>query len=394
VRPIRILELRSVRGTGGGPEKTILFGAARANRRQFVNTVCYLRAEVDPDFHIDERADALGLDYVSIVERRAFDWAVVAELRQLVRDRAIDIIHAHDYKTDLLALLLAQMESAIPLTTAHGWTGHTMMERWVYYPGDKLILRYFPHVIAVSSEIRRQLLAWGCKPERVQVVLNGIDHLAFQRQTEQEAHARTALNIASDAVVIGSVGRLEPQKRFDLLIEAFARLRAQNPRAALVIAGEGSLRSTLQTQIDALRLTDSCRLIGHYSNVVLLHHALDLFVQSSAYEGTPNVVLEAMALGTPVIATNAGGTAELIRNGTDGLIIPSGSAEHLYQAMATALGDPTRAAAWTAAARRRTESDLSFENRMARVEAIYERLVFDRRPPNQPRPSEPRQIVC
>ncbi len=123
--PIRVLELRSVRGTGGGPEKTILLGAARSDKSRYVITVCYIRDRRDSIFAINERAAALGIDYVDVWEKNSFDRAIWPELRKLVRDRRIDIVHAHDYKTDLLALMLGRAEHVIPLTTSHGWTGNS-----------------------------------------------------------------------------------------------------------------------------------------------------------------------------------------------------------------------------------------------------------------------------
>jgi glycosyltransferase involved in cell wall biosynthesis len=378
--PIRVLELRSVRGTGGGPEKTILLGAARADARETAVTVCYLRDRADEVFGIDQRARQLNLDYVEIAEAGSLDWTVVPRLRRLVRERHIDIVHAHDYKTDLLALVLQRTESIIPLTTAHGWTGHSSMERRVYYPADKWLMRRFPQVVAVSSEIRDELLRWGCKPARVEVVLNGIDHRAFRRDPSRTADARAALGLADGAIAIGSVGRLEPQKRFDLLIEAFSRLRRslRDRTLHLFIAGEGSSRPELQSLIDKLQLGHCCHLIGHQSDIRGLHHALDLFVQSSEYEGTPNVVLEAMALETPVVVTAAGGTGELVRNGEEGLLIPHGSVDQLHLAMEEALRNPAATDARRQTARDRVEHDLSFDTRMATVQRIYERLVAAR----------------
>ncbi len=374
-QPIRVLELRSVRGTGGGPEKTILLGAARSAPHRFRVTVCYIRDVRDTVFGIDRWAADVGVDYVEVRERSSFDPAVWTQLRRIVRERRIKIVHAHDYKTDLLALLLAASDGIVPLTTAHGWTGHSAMERRLYYPADKLLIRRFPKVIAVSGEIRSELVRWGCRGERVDVILNGIDHVKFRRDPSRVAGARAALGLADGDIAIGSVGRLEPQKRFDLLIEAFASLRATMPRVHLFIAGEGSSRQGLEALIGERGLQDCCRLIGHTSDVAAFHHALDMFVQSSEYEGTPNVVLEAMAFGTPTVATDVGGTAELVRDGEDGLIVPPRSLARLVEAMQQVLSDPATAAARRIAARRRVETVLSFDARMSALERIYEGLV-------------------
>ena len=103
----------------------------------------------------------MGLDYVELVERTAFDYGMWVSLRELVRARGIDIVHAHDYKTNLLALMLARTEGVVPMTTAHGWTGHSWRERRLYYPMDKRMLRYFPFVVAVSGQIKSDLIRAG-----------------------------------------------------------------------------------------------------------------------------------------------------------------------------------------------------------------------------------------
>jgi glycosyltransferase involved in cell wall biosynthesis len=379
-RPIRVLELRSVRGAGGGPEKTILLGTAATDPSRFAITVCYLRDRRDDRFEMTRRAAKLKIDYVEIEERHSLDPAVWPQLRRLVRDRGIDIVHAHEYKSDLLAYMLSKVEPVIPLATAHAWTGHSWKERALYYPVDKWLLARFPKVIAVSSEIKRELAAWGARPDDVDVVLNGIDETLFRRDPARRAAERERYRVSPGDFVIGSVGRLEPQKRFDLLVEAFAAIHQARPDLRLIIAGEGSERPGLEAQIQRLGLGSACRLAGQTSDVAGFHHALDLFVQSSMYEGTPNVVLEAMALETPLVATDVGGTAELMRHQVDGLIVPPLNLMALTSAIRAALDDAGARQQWTEAARRRVETDLAFRTRMARVEAIYEQLMHGRRP--------------
>lgn len=382
---IRILEIRSVRGTGGGPEKTILLGTAETRRDRFDVTVCYVRDVRDPVFAIDEWARSVGIPYVEVLEQSSFDWRVLPALRALVRERQIDIVHAHEYKTDVLAWLLGRVERVIPLATVHGWTGHSWRERRVYYPLDKFVLVRLPHLIAVSEEIRATLIRAGARPAAVTTILNAIDPSLFRRDRTAGAAMRQSLGLPAEAIVIGAVGRLEPQKRFDLLVEMFASVRRTVPSAHLVIAGDGSLREQLVAQIATLGLTDRVILTGHRSDVARLHDAFDLFVQSSDYEGTPNAVLEAMALETPIVATDVGGTRDIARPNLEALIVPAGDRPALERAVAEALGDPTAARARADAARRRVETDLSFARRVARVEAIYERLIDERTTRHRPR---------
>ena len=380
MNPINVLELRSVVGSGGGPEKTILLGAAGAAHRGMAITVCYIRDLRDADHDLARRAKALGVDYVDVTEGHSFDWSVWPALKSLCRERRIDIVHAHDYKTDLLAWMLARRVGIIALATAHGWVGHTWRERAVYYPGDKWLLSGFPRVIAVSTGIRAELIRTGTQAARIDVVLNGIDPHRFRRTASLEADVRAELGLAEHAFVLGAIGRLEPQKRFDLLIEAFGQLKARHPRLQLLIAGRGSLGDSLQAQIDRAGLADSCRLLGHYEDVPRLHHALDMLVQSSDYEGTPNVVLEAMAMQTPVVATDAGGTAELIASGVHGLIVPCGSVLALVAAVESLIDDSGRRENMRLKARERVEGPLSFQSRIDTVDRIYRELVASRGP--------------
>jgi glycosyltransferase involved in cell wall biosynthesis len=375
--PIRVLELRSVRGTGGGPEKTILYGAARADAHRFAVTVCYLRDARDDVFGIDARARDLPIDYVEIPERHSFDPRVWPRLLQTMRERRIDIVHAHEYKTDAYALALARAAGAKPLATAHGWTGHSARERRFYYPVDRQLLRWYPRVIAVSSEIRDTLARSGVRADRIVTLPNGIDAAAFRRDRRAEAAVRAELGIEADGVAIGSVGRLEPQKRFDILIDAVAALRLER-RVQLFIVGDGSQREQLEQHARARGIQAACHLLGHRADIARLHHAFDVYVQSSDYEGTPNTVLEAMALETPIVTTSAGGTRDVVRDGVDGLIVPCGDAAAIARAIERTLGDPGCARARVAAARRRVERELSFDHRTRTLEQIYERLVYFR----------------
>ena len=377
MKKIRVLELRSVWGTGGGPDKTILAGAA-LHSDVVEPIVCYVRDARDTAFSIDARARELGVDYEEIIERGSVDYSIWPALRELVRRRTINIVHAHDYKTDVLALALARCEDVIPLSTAHGFVGSGTKERYVYYPLDRRILAWFPRVIAVSSSVRDELLGAGSKPNRVTVVLNGINPQAFVRDRTRVPGIRRAYGFADDEIVIGAVGRLDFEKRFDLLIRAVAAVRTRWPRVRLAIAGEGKWRPHLEAEIARLGADSWCCLLGLQRDINTLHHAFDLFVQSSIREGTSNAVLEAMALETPVVATDAGGTAELVVDGVHGLIVPIASEASLVDAILRALSDRPATTTRARAARARVETELSFASRMARVDAICQEL-FDGR---------------
>jgi glycosyltransferase involved in cell wall biosynthesis len=376
--PIRVLELRSVWGTGGGPDKTILAGARLLDPAHVATTVCYIRDARDQVFALDKRAAELGLDYVEVIERNSFDRKIWPALRDLVKCRQIDIVHAHDHKTDLLTWALARREPIIPLSTAHGFAGDSWSEQ-LYYAVEKRLLARFPRVIAVSQPIKAELVRTGSDPDKVTVINNAIDHRRFRRDPSQRDVIRRELGFMPDDIVIGAVGRLESEKRFDLLLEAVAGLRPQYPAVVVAIAGEGRLRPELDAAMARLGLGRGARLLGHRTDVIGLHHAFDVFVQSSEREGTPNAVLEAMALETPAVATDVGGTGELMTEGVHGLLVPRHDVAALRHALARVLADPEAARNRAAAARARVESELSFEQRMRKVEIVYEELIAGRR---------------
>ena len=376
--PIRVLELRSVWGTGGGPEKTILLSAAQTNRDLVEVTVSYIRDRRDRVFALDRRAAEIGVDYAEISERHSFDPGIWSQLRRIVAERRIDIVHAHEYKTDVLAWLLHRRTGVIPLSTVHGWSGYSTRERLLYYPLDKRLLARFPCVIAVSSNIKRELVRCGAAPERVEVVLNAIDTSVFRNVPERRQPMRRALDLREGDFVIGAVGRLEREKRFDLLIEAVAEL-AGTEAVRLVLVGDGSLRDDLQALATKLGVSAVCRFLGHRHDIPDLYQAFDVLVQSSETEGTPNAVLEAMATETPLVATDVGGTRELANPGLDGLIVPKHDVAALRDAIASVVTDPAAARHRALSARSRAEVELSFEARTRHLETVYLRLVGDHR---------------
>jgi glycosyltransferase involved in cell wall biosynthesis len=215
----------------------------------------------------------------------------------------------------------------------------------------------------------------GVASSRVSTILNGIDHHAWRRDGTREPGARSAFGVEPDAFVVAAVGRLEQQKRFDVLLDAFEKRWRTRQNLRLLVAGEGECRRGLEAMAADRGLAGVCRFLGHCHDVATFHHTADLFVQSSDYEGTSNALLEAMALETPVVATNVGGTSELITHGVHGLLVPPRDPAALADAIEYTVADRAATARRVAAARARVEHELSFDARMASIESVYEELI-------------------
>ena len=208
------------------------------------------------------------------------------------------------------------------------------------------------------------------------VVLNGIDHRRFRRDPARVADARAALGAGArrprdrrgrstgTAKAIRPAARGVRGDRRPLSASAFVhRRRRQSAASARARRSRPSISPTAAV------------LVGHADDVVPAYHAFDLLVQSSDYEGTPNAVLEAMAFEVPIVATAAGGTAEIVRDGVDGRIVPIGRPDLLIDSVMRALEDPAATTAMAQQARARVEGELSFETRVRRIERIYSEMV-------------------
>jgi glycosyltransferase involved in cell wall biosynthesis len=278
---------------------------------------------------------------------------------------------AHDYKAAYFTRQLTAGGTITPIATLHGWTGTSLRERLCYYPAEKLIARAFPRVIAVSRDIRREMIRWRAERRSLRVLLNGISAEGFRRSPEARQRLRNQLGIATTAFVVGAVGRLERQKRFDLLLKAFSQFVSSHPTARLVLVGDGSQKQTLQKLIDKQGIGGACQLLGARRDVADLYSTFDVMVQSSEYEGTPTVLVEAMAAQVPIVATDAGGTRDLIKAGRHALIVPIHSPEKLADAIADVFLNHAQAAQRAEAAYERARRDLTFAKRTRLLVSIY-----------------------
>lgn len=374
-RPL-VLHVRTMAGRGGGPEKTILNSPRFLRQLGYTSVCAYMHPPSDPGFeHFSNRAAAADAPLLSISDRGPFDMSALRQLMQFCRRERVAIWHGHDYKSNVLGLLIRRFWPLRLATTVHGWV-HQFGRSRLYYRIDKSTLRYYDEVICVSPDLREECLRFGVARDRCHVIFNAIDTNEFCRSNLGWPRLEPS---PSRTFVLGALGRLSDEKGFDVLIEAVDRLIRAGCDVSLVIGGEGAARDKLQRQIAATSQPHRIRLLGHVDTKTFFRD-VDAFVLSSSREGLPNVVLEAMALEVPLVATPVGGIPDLVSDGVSGVIVPVGNVEAVAAGIACILDNPAQAHSMASAARRTVEDRFSFQRRMEGMVAIYDRML--KRPRN------------
>jgi glycosyltransferase involved in cell wall biosynthesis len=381
---INVMHLRSCRGGGGGPEKTILFSAKEVDRREFEMSIAYLKSKVDPDFDLDRRAAKLGVDdFITIDERYKFDIGAMRVLLGHLRERRIDILHCHCYKSDLYGLILSRYHKMKLVTTAHGplaswqyfWASKNWRVRYLYDQLDLRLLKYYDQVILVSDTMRPIVSRFGVAPERLIWVRNAIDSQFFRRSGRAASELRSQWNIPTDATVIGAVGRLNGEKDYPNFLEAARLLLSRVPAAHFVIAGKGELEQDLRRQVQQLGISERVHFLGHFHDVRSLYEMMDVYVLSSTREGLPNTVLEAMAMETPIVSTDVDGVREAVTAGSEAILVPARDSAKLAGGIEKMLTDGELRRRLVENARRKIENEFSFARRMRKIESIYRKVM-------------------
>ena len=370
---ITVLDARVITGRGGGPEKTILNSPRYLEGTRYHNLVCYLRSPKDIGFaELRRRAADKVVQLIEVDDFGPLDISILWKLTKLCRRHNVRVWHGHDNKTDFLGILLKRWLGLKLVTTVHGWVQHTARTP-LYYAIDRWTLPHYDQVIAVSQDLFQSCLAAGVCKRRLHLIENGIDTEEFRRTCPSEA-AALRREIPKRTLVFGAMGRLSDEKGFGFLINAFAKLVNEGFDCELWIAGEGPERQNLSGLAQSTGCGSRIRLLGFQSDPRALFKAFDVFCISSVREGLPNVLLEAMAMEVPVIATRCGGIEAFGRSGEDMVLVPAGEIDPLAAAMRSLALNVQLRNQLVTAARRRVEAECSFAARMKRVIGVYDRL--------------------
>lgn len=300
-------------------------------------------------------------------------WSVRASRRLLAGERT-DIVQA-DGGAGFGYALLAGAESPPLVLHPHGMEEFQAPQpkRALYFPlraATRFAARRASRVLAPDASMRSDVLEnLGCDESKVAIVPNAVDLSLIDREVP-----KADLGIPPETRVLLSVGRLEPNKGFALLARALSRISGD---LLWILAGDGPERERIEAEIERGRLGAQARLLGRVSEDELhaLYRRCELFIHPTLYEGSSMVTLEAMAHRKPVVATRVGGIPDKVIDGENGLLVPPGDVDALAEAVAEALRDPVRLAAWGARGRVIAESRFSWSRRVRELMRLYEEAL-------------------
>lgn len=372
---IRLLELRNTYKWGGGPDKTILLSAEQHNPANLSVVVAYIRDASDREFRIADKARARNLTFYDIPECGKFDPRVLRAIRDIVVQHDINLIHAHDYKSDLFAYLVRRWlwrRRLALLSTAHAWV--MLGPRGELYRRlDLWLMRRFDHLIAVSHATKAEMVAAGVPASNISVIHNAIDVEAWS-PSRATADLRKELGLEQAFPVVGYVGRIMPEKDLETWLRAAAVVANKYPDAHFVMVGEGRDGTTqrqLQSLAATLGIAQRVIFTGYRDSLLPAYASLDLFMLSSRREGLPNSILEAMAMGLPVVTTDVAGAKELVIDGETGFVLPQGDVHGLAQAAQALVENDNLRLRMGRAGRERIEREFSFTQRLRCIEELY-----------------------
>ena len=338
--------------------------------------ICLTKAD---DF--SQRIQVEGVRIIELDMKPGHDLGIYWRVWKTLRTLKPDIVHTRN-----LASLEMQVMSFLSSSAkrVHGEHGRDIYDlegkNKKYNMLRKLVRPFIHHYVAVSRDLEHWLVSTiNVDSWKIEQIYNGVDQAVFGEQ-----HSRPALDMSEgffseNMLVIGTVGRLAEVKDQGTLIEALNIIFLSAPelrnKLKLMIVGDGPLKNFLQQKIESYQLQDSVWLAGDRNNVPDFLSQMNIFVLPSLGEGVSNTILEAMATGLPIIATNVGGNPELVHEAENGLLISVGDPNSLADAIINLINDPNLRNRMGKASLNRIRNDFSWDNTVNRYMALYDSLL-------------------
>ncbi len=380
----RVMDLRGTYKGGGGPDKTVLNSAAQHDPERAHVLVTYIRQPDDDEFQIPLMAKKLGINYVDVTDGSFIDYSCLKKLKRILVENELDVVHAHDDKTLLYALLLRFMKPRLRIMyTCHSHAVYgreafvSSKDFWMFKVRQRvqvfLMKRYMKPVITVSHETKERLVANGLSENGVDVVHNGIDLSIWHREGARQV-LREELHIPPEDFLVGTVARITYDKDLPTFYNVAEQVAARVPNVTFVIVGDGYGNELEMARKDVSRrgLAGVIIFTGHRNDLRDVYAAFDVFLITSLTEGMPNTLLEAMAMSVPSVSTSVGGIPELLENGSCGFLAPVGDARGLALHVENLLLNGELRRKCGESCRERVEKHFSFARRVRLMEDYYD----------------------
>ncbi len=317
----------------------------------------------------------MGINLYRLPHRWRVDPRLLLRMYQLVRRLRPDVVHTHLFKSDLHGRLAGRMGNAgRVISTLHStdpWAAKFPLGR-IY----GATARFADILIAVSDEVKAyHIRMTGVPPEKIISIANGIDIQRFAARPKVGSHFRAQYNIPRDALLLGAVGRLVPDKGHSDFLRAAALIAESHPRVWFMLVGDGPLRASLERQTEAAGIRPRVVFTGLIEEIPAAMQALDILVFSSLREGLPLTLLEGMAASKPVVATQVGGIGGVLKNGVSGRLVPAGDASALAHACLRLIEAPVQIAQMGKAAQQCVEVEYTLERMVAQTLQLYTKTL-------------------
>lgn len=319
-----------------GAEKVMLALGSHMDKNQWKVIIGALNNKNNPHLEVLKEAQTMGMETAVIDCSGRVDFKAVRRLSSLLRESEIDLIHTHNYKSDLMGVL-ASLKTKIPVVcTNHGWI-HSGFLLNAYESMDAFFMKFFMRkIFAVSKGMQVEIIKKRVPSSKIQFIPNGI----FIEDAISHVNQKKEFGIDPSVLVFGVIGRLSIEKGHKFLFEALSRLRPSPEKIQFLIVGEGPLRCTLERFVSDLNISSFVQFTGYQKDITRVFNSIDILVQPSLKEGLPISLLEAMSFAKPIIATHVGDVSDLIHDKSTGILIPPGSSEEIYNAMRLLIEDP------------------------------------------------------
>ncbi len=315
-------------GPGKGLEQFLRYGALEACNPLVIDYIIN-NDESETDF-VRTIKDT-GVPMAKLFQNNPFDLAMVDQAIELIQKNNIQVLQSHGYKSHMLCYLLHRKTKLPWISVVEGWTSENFKIH-CYNALEHMLIHGATEIVAVSESLRSRLLPFAKK--RCLVIPNAIAPENLQVTITKE-EMKKKLNISDDTLIIGTLGRLSPEKNLTLFLKAFAEIVKQHPNLHALIVGDGQEREALKTSAKDLNIENKCSFIGHITDVANYYNLLDIQVMPSLTEGMPYSALEGMCMEIPLVASDAGGIPEVVKHGVTGLLFPSENLSAFVESLLT-----------------------------------------------------------